>query len=222
MRLKRYKKKKISIYFSRGVIIIILSLILSIVIIDYFSKRANYYLLPLAESKVKSIITILINDATNNVIFNNDLFTINKNNDGVIEFINYNSYEANKLMNVVTLRIEDKFNEIYNGKYDDNVNAYIVDEVPFGVIFNNTFLNGLGPKIKIKSKIVGSIVSNIETEVKPYGINNTYLETRIFLEVTARIYMPFITEEIKINNVIPISMNIVQGSVPNGYITSYK
>ena len=36
-----------------------------------------------------------------------------------------------------SLRIEDKFNEIYNGKYDDNVNAYIIDEVPFGVIFDS-------------------------------------------------------------------------------------
>lgn len=222
MRLRSYKKNKISNYFSRGIIIIILSLILSIIIINYFSKRANNYLLPLAESKVRRIISTLINDATDNVIFDKDLFTINKNSDGVIEFINYDSYEANKLMNIVTLRIEDKFNEIYNDKYDEKVNSYIIDEVPFGVIFNNTFLNGIGPKIKIKSRIIGSIVSNIETEVKPYGINNTYIETRIFLEVTARIYLPFITKETKITNVIPISMNIVQGSVPKGYITSYK
>ena len=83
-------------------------------------------------------------------------------------------------------------------------------------------MRGLGPKIKIKSEMVGSIISNIETEVKPYGINNAYVETRIFLEVIAKIYLPFVTKDVKISNVIPISMNIVQGSVPQGYITSYK
>ena len=70
--------------------------------------------------------------------------------------------------------------------------------------------------------MVGSIVSNIETEVKPYGVNNAYVETRIFLEVTAIIYLPFVSKEIKISNIIPISINIVQGSVPQGYITTFK
>ena len=83
-------------------------------------------------------------------------------------------------------------------------------------------MRGLGPKIPLKAEMVGSIVSNIETEVKPYGINNAYVETRIFLEVTAIIYLPFVSKEIKISNIIPISINIVQGSVPQGYITTFK
>ena len=65
-------------------------------------------------------------------------------------------------------------------------------------------------------------MSNIETEVKPYGINNAYVEVRIKLEVTARIVLPFISKKVIISNVIPISMNIVQGSIPEAYISSYK
>ena len=65
-------------------------------------------------------------------------------------------------------------------------------------------------------------MSNIETEVKPYGINNAYVEVRISLTVTARIVLPFVIENVVISNVIPISMNIVQGNVPEGYIYSYK
>ena len=82
--------------------------------------------------------------------------------------------------------------------------------------------SNIGPKIKLRLKILGDITSNIETEVKPYGINNAYVETRIYLTVTARIVLPFVTDKVVISNVIPLSMNIVSGSVPNGYITSYK
>ena len=38
----------------------------------------------------------------------------------------------------------------------------------------------------------------------------------------ARIYLPFVSKDVEISNVIPISLNIVQGSVPQGYIASYK
>ena len=91
-----------------------------------------------------------------------------------------------------------------------------------GVICGDSMLPNIGPKIKVRLNILGDIVSNVETEVKPYGINNAYIEMRIYLEVTARIVLPFVTEKIVISNVIPISMNVVQGTVPDGYIYSYK
>ena len=90
------------------------------------------------------------------------------------------------------------------------------------VVFGNSLLSNIGPKIKIRLSLLGDITSNIETEVKPYGINNAYIEMRIYLEVTARIILPFVSEKVVISNVIPISMNVVQGSVPDGYIYSYK
>ena len=62
-----------------------------------------------------------------------------------------------------------------------------------GVIFGNTFMNNLGPKIRLHLNLFGDVMSNLETEVKPYGINNAYVEVRIHLTVTARIVLPFIS-----------------------------
>ena len=95
-------------------------------------------------------------------------------------------------------------------------------DLRYSVIFGNSLLSGIGPKIKIRLELLGDITSNIETEVKPYGINNAYIEMKIQLEVTARILLPFISEKVVISNVIPISMNIVEGTVPEAYISSYK
>lgn len=223
MRFRSYKKNKVKLYISRALIVIIISFICSLLFINYFSKKIDNILFPMAETKVRKIISTLINDSTKNIEFSENLFSIVKDSNDEIKMINYDSYEATKIINEVTSNIEERLNKIY----EDNSNKsdfenYIVQEIPFGSIMNSSLLNGLGPKIKIKSKMVGSIISNIETEVKPYGINNAYIETRIYLEVRARIFLPFVTEEIKISNVIPISMNIVQGNVPEGYITSYK
>ena len=227
MKLKKYKKKKIGSYFSLGLILIIISLIISFVIIDCFSDRVNKILLPMAESQTRKVVTMIINDACDESMISDNLYVINKDNNDEIKMITYNSFEVTKLINEVTSNVEDMLKDIENGKMDyygntDGFNKGIISEIPFGVIFGNSLLNGIGPKIKIKLELLGDITSNIETEVKPYGINNAYVEVRIQLEVTARIVLPFVSEKVVISNVIPISMNIVQGTVPEGYITSYK
>ena len=206
---------------SSGIMLIVMSIVMSLVALKYFSVRANTVLLPMAEGKLRKIVSTIINNSTNNLTFDSSLFTMDKDQNNEIRMINYNSYEVTKLINEVTCNIEmelDKLNENKGSELD----KYVISEVPFGSIFNSSFLRGLGPKIPLKAEMVGSIVSNIETEVKPYGINNAYVETRIFLEVTAIIYLPFVSKEIKISNIIPISINIVQGSVPQGYITTFK
>ena len=125
--------------------------------------------------------------------------------------INYNNKEVVKLLDNITFNIEDELK-----------NREIYGEIPFGVIFNNAMLSNLGPIIKLKFLFISSVISKIETEVKPYGINNAYLEIRVNISVTGRIILPFVSEEVTINNVIPITISIVSGKVPEAYISSYK
>ena len=83
-------------------------------------------------------------------------------------------------------------------------------------------LRNFGPKIQIRLDIVGDVLSELETEVKPYGINNALVEVRVKLNAHARVILPLTTKEIDVNNVIPISINIVNGSIPEAYIATYK
>ena len=226
MKLKKYKKKKISSYISFGIIIIIISICCSFFIIDYFAKKSNEILLPMAESQVRKVVTMIINSACDESKIHDDLYEINKDSNDEIKMITYNSFEVTKLINQVTSNVETKIRQIENGEinyygYNDELGG-IIAEIPIGVIFGNAMLSNIGPKIKIRMEMLGDIVSNIETEVKPYGINNAYVELRIFLEVTARIVLPFASEKVVISNVIPLSMNIVQGSIPEAYISSFK
>lgn len=226
MKLKRYKKKKFSSYISLGIIIVFISLGCSFFIIDYFAKKSNEILLPMAESQVRKVVTMIINSACDESKIHDDLYEINKDSNDEIKMITYNSFEVTKLINQVTSNVETKIRQIENGEinyygYNDELGG-IIAEIPIGVIFGNTMLSNIGPKIKVRLNMLGDIVSNIETEVKPYGINNAYVEMRIFLEVTARIVLPFASEKVVISNVIPLSMNIVQGSIPEAYISSFK
>ena len=223
MRLRRYRKKKLGNYISICLLVVPCSLFISLKIINYFDKKVNEILLPKAESQVRKIIAMIINSACDELIINDNLYIVNKNMHDEIQLISYNSFEATKLINEITLKIENKLMDFETGKmnYYGNKERFVT-EIPMGMIFGNSLLNNVGPKIKVKMDILGDVLSNIETEVKPYGMNNAYIEMRIKLDVTARIVMPFVTEKIIITQIVPLSMDVVQGTVPEAYISSYK
>ena len=197
-------------------------------VIDYFADKANRILLPMAESQTRKVVTMVINDACRDIIIDNNLYEIVREDNDEIKMITYNSFEVTKLINMVTSNIENMIGDIENGRINyygesgEYLDGGVIAEIPFGVIFGNSMLSNIGPKVKLRLNLLGDIISNIETEVKPYGINNAYVEMRITLTVTARILLPFVSEKVVISNVIPLSMNIVQGNVPEAYISSYK
>ena len=219
MRFRSYKKKKFSAFFTRGLIILVIAFLISLMVINYFSSQIKTILLPIAEARVNKYVSNMINKATGDILFDKELLKINKNSNDEVEMVTYNTYEVTKLIDKITMNIQDEFNDLEYGKVNDE---FVLQKIPFGVIFGNVFLRNLGPKINIRFDMIGNVLTNIETEVKPYGINNAYVETRVFIEANARIIIPFVTKNVKITNVIPISINIYQGKVPNGYITSFN
>ncbi|MCI6847910.1 MAG: sporulation protein YunB [Erysipelotrichaceae bacterium] len=219
MRFRSYKKKKFSAFFTRGLIILVIAFLVSLMVINYFSSQIKTILLPIAEARVSKYVNNMINKATGDILFDKELLKINKNSNDEVEMVTYNTYEVTKLIDKITMNIQDEFNGLEYGKVNDE---FVLQKIPFGVIFGNVFLRNLGPKINIRFDMIGNVLTNIETEVKPYGINNAYVETRVFIEANARIIIPFVTKNVKITNVIPISINIYQGKVPNGYITSFN
>lgn len=196
-----------------------IAFLISLMVINYFSSQIKTILLPIAEARVNKYISNMINKATGDILFDKELLKINKNSNDEVEMVTYNTYEVTKLIDKITMNIQDEFNGLEYGKVNDE---FVLQKIPFGVIFGNVFLRNLGPKINIRFDMIGNVLTNIETEVKPYGINNAYVETRVFIEANARIIIPFVTKNVKITNVIPISINIYQGKVPNGYITSFN
>ena len=78
MKLKRYRKKKFSSYISLGIIIVFISLCCSFFIIDYFAKKSNEILLPMAESQVRKVVTMIINSACDESKIHDDLYEIKK------------------------------------------------------------------------------------------------------------------------------------------------
>ena len=76
-------------------------------------------------------------------------------------------------------------------------------------------------KIPVRYSMVGDIISNIETKVSSYGINNALIEVDIYVEVSMIINLPFVTDRVTISNRIPLAIKVIQGVVPSYYLGGF-
>jgi sporulation protein YunB len=91
-----------------------------------------------------------------------------------------------------------------------------------GAVFNNSFLNNLGPKIPIRFSLVGEIKANLKSTITNYGINNALIETVMHLTLNINVILPIATKEISVESNVPISMKIISGAVPEYYLNGYN
>ena len=219
MRLKRYQKKTIGTYLAREFIFIVLAIIVSFITIKRLSNKFNQVALSIAEAKTKKYVAKIINEATEGIKFDGNLFSIDKSDANEIKMIKYDSYEATKLINEITSNIQNKLDELEKGYGNED---YLIEEIPLGVVFNNAMLRNMGPKIGIKIVTIGDVITELQTLVKPYGINNALVEVTVSITSHARVILPIGSKEIQTKNMVPISINIVNGNIPEAYISTYK
>lgn len=217
MKLKKYKKKKVSNYLVRELVIIIMALIISFIVIRKMAIRINTALLPIAEEKARREMSIIINNSTKGIKLNDSLFSIEKENND-IKRIEYDSYQATKIINQITDNIQNNFSLLE----DISNQGKVIYEVPIGLIFDNGFLRNVGPKVPVRLDMISDVITELSTEVKPYGINNALIEVRVKVTAMTIVALPLTSKEITVSNLIPISINVISGSVPSEGIISYK
>lgn len=220
-------------------IIVIFSILMSYLLIKYWNYKVTPLLMNYAESETKKITTLVINNAVTkqlaSTLSQEELFNIEKNQNDEVTLVTYNSVNVTRMLSTITNLIQLNLKSIEEGNVDlvelpqnsiedynkKIINNGIIYEVPIGTITTNAFLSNLGPKIPIKLNLIGDVISNIETKVTNYGINNALLEIGVYVEVSAKINLPFISKTVKVSNVIPISMKVIEGKVPQTYLNGY-
>lgn len=238
LKLRRNKNKRSKLNIL--ILIFILIIISSILFINYFSKKASPILFSYAESETRKLTTLIINKAVTKQIASNmdvdELFEVVKNDNNDIQLITYNSINVTKILNTITSLVQFNLKAIEDGDIDliqlsddvlssydmDKLRKGIIYEIPVGVITSSAFLSNIGPKIPVKLNLIGDVITGVESKVSEYGINNVLLEVGINVEVTSKINLPFISEEVKVATTVPIVMKIIQGNIPNMYLDNIK
>lgn len=228
--MKDIKKLKNIILF-----IFIIGIIFALILIKYFSNKIEPSLTKYVESETKRIITIIINNSIRTQISkqidSNSILITEKDDDQNITTIDFDTQNVNKISSIITSTIEKNLKLVENGNIDElNIDLNEVSDIDYqqlkdGIVYyipvgniNGSFLiNNIYPEIPIKFTMSGDVVSNIESEIKEYGINNALIEVKAKVSVSMIISMPFVTKEISVQTSIPLIMKIIQGNIPDYY-----
>ncbi len=189
----------------------------------------------IAETKARQIASQAINDAISKKITEgidmNQLIIVHEYSDGQLTFSN-NPQIYNRVISEATMRVqryldfveEGNLDQLESFKNDININYEeskkqrgIVYEVPLGMATGATLFSNLGPKIPVRFEILGDVISDVETKIMETGINNTYLEIYVTVNVKMNVIIPLIDEPIEITNAVKIGDLFVTGKVPTYY-----
>lgn len=217
--------KKISNLITRLLIIIILAILCSFLLTKHYSNKIFTPLYHYAESETKKNMAEIINNSLTEEIEKSldeeSLYQIVKNDRGEIELIDFNTTKVNKILLNLTNNIEDKIKnmelEQTNTEIINSIDGLIYN-LPLGAVSGNVFLNNIGVKIPLKITLMGDVISEMQTNVTEYGLNNALLKVEIKVTINTRVVAPFTSKEMTLENTIPISIKVIQGTVPGYYI----
>lgn len=232
MRLK--KKKKL-----HSKILILLFIILGIYFsLKLLSNKITPILLNYAENETRRIANIIVSKAVDSEILEiiDDNFFLITKEDGEIKSIDFDPVKLNNFLTKIIDKVQTNLKLLEHGEVDkldlDNSELIYYDkeklkegvfyEIPMGVIFNNPLLNNLGPKVPVKLTLMGEVISNLETKITNYGINNALIETSINLKLTEKVLLPISSKSINVEYNIPLSIKMIQGSIPNYYFNGLE
>ena len=232
MMRRRIKLKRKQRKINRVILIILILIVILILTLKFISLKANPVLLDYAEMESRKLVSIVINDAINKNITENidieELFIITKEEDD-IKAIDFNPIT---ILTETTALIQSNLKYLEQGKIEllnlttnalvdynqSKLKQGIIYEIPSGVIFGNSFLANVGPKIPVRFSLVGDIVSYVNTTVTDYGINNALIEVNVVLDLSFQIILPFVTDKTSINTTVPVALKLIQGNVPSYYL----
>lgn len=194
-----------------------------------FSTTINENLISIASAEINRLNFDIIGTKLTSKILNeetlNDILIITKNNQEEIISVDFNLPHAYQLLDNITSILNANLNSIKNGeialayldrettKRTNNLTLFI----PLGSGLNNNLFYNMGPKIPLKINFIGSILTNLETKITNYGLNNALVELFVYIEFHNQIISSFKTEDqvFKYNTVIASEM--INGAVPNFY-----
>ena len=194
----------------RKVVEIIVVLIIAFSVVKLILDAVLPIFNTLCENRAKSIATIISNEQATIVMTEHsydELFTIEKDNNGNVVMIKANVVPVNEIISDVANKIQEQIDQ----RRREDV------EIALGSFTGFKLLAGRGPGIKIRISSIGNVETDLRSEFTSQGINQTL--HRVYLQVKCRVSIltPFNDIEQEITNQVLLAENVIIGNIPSTY-----
>ncbi|MBU3131288.1 sporulation protein YunB [Clostridium gasigenes] len=207
-----YTKKpkiRLKIKHKSFILVIITILILFNSILYFFDKSILPAILQIAETKMTSEATKIINETSLKVYSNDfdysDIILIEKDNLGNITMVRADTVKLNYLAAQLMLESNKRLEELEE----------IGIKVPVGYITKQSVIYNLGPKVTVRMEQIGNVESHYESIFESAGINQTRHKIYLNVKMKLKVIVPLNIKEIEVTSQIPISETIIVGQIPD-------
>ena len=191
------------------IIIAILCITFDICMSSITSRASLYHAKLMAYNSVNDAI---IETLSNSQINYNDLVKLNYGEDNTVRSIETNAEYINKIKSTLVNGVNSYLSEY----------AITTIAIPIGTFTGNDYLSGMGPKLDVEVQFGGCAVTDIISEFKSAGINQTC--HRILVNVSVNIYVyefgKNLTDTVECE--CCIAETVIVGAVPEAYVDFNK
>lgn len=224
-RLRMRKNYKIS-----RILLLILFLVFffAFSLVKVYSDKVSPKVIEIANMRIKRFTESFLSnnigyDILNDEVIDN-ILVINKNSDGEILYVDYNLDQAYKTLEVITTELNSLLVDLENGVIKNNTDNSIVGSdyglilsLPMFISSDSVILANLGPKIYFKVHFVGSLLTNIKSQITDYGMNNALVELYATIKITEELVAPVTSSSQVIEYDVLIASKVINGRVPEFY-----
>ena len=139
------------------------------------------------------------------------LETVSVQEGGRLTSLSTNTVQANKLKNMITLRVQEAIQDIRNKRTD----------VPLGTIIGSDLWGGMGPGIPVCISLSGSVSSDFEEKLESGGINQTVHKLSVRVSADIHVIMPAGSGSERVETTVLIGETVIVGKTPDGIINGH-
>ncbi len=201
--LKVNPKKKV---IFKVIIVFLIEIFIAVNIINQISPAINIDCI----NKAKGIANIIISKQCSIVMKDykyEDIVNIIKDKDDKIRLIKFNIVPINEITSEVSYNVQSELNNL-----DE---SYLVTRL--GNFSKIKILSNKGPKVRIRISTMGNVETELKSEIKSTGINQTLHQIYLNVKCEISIITPYTSATESINNQVLIAQSIIVGEVPNSY-----
>ncbi|MEG1742222.1 MAG: sporulation protein YunB, partial [Acetivibrio sp.] len=188
---------------ARWFLCLVLSMVVILYSISYMDKIIRPNVASIAEVKVKSVISQIVNQAVKENFMKELEFTklinVSKDMDGNVTFVETNGVIMNQISSALAIAAQEKFKNM----------EPISIKVPVGTIMGNQILSQIGPYVTLKVQPIGMAKVGFKTEFESCGINQTKYKVFLEFESEAKVLVPFAINNIHVSNTILMAEAII-------------
>lgn len=209
--LKRNKGLSWRTYAGLVLFILVLFSVLSLMVAE---RQLAPVLRAWAQTRAISLATRAINVAVEEMmavsLSNATMAYLIKDDSGRLQGVQYDMGEVNRISSQATHKVLQTLNNL----------GEEVFPIPLGQLTGFDFLASWGPGIPVRMIPVGGLTTTPVASFENAGINQTWHRLLLEIQVTMRVVVPLMTEEILVSTQVPVIEEVFIGEVPTWYFAS--